>query len=246
MQHVTSTISHLKEQLEVAEEHRTDCSDTVDNIIFRISRIARLLHLAQSVLQIPDALFQTIDSIILSVNRFQSDALINNSYSEDSCELIISGGRGRPCYNIPPECLDLLASYGFTVRQMSILLKVSERTLFRRFTELDYSVRGSFATLSDADLDVIVQNILAEFPNTGIRRMQGFLLARGYKIQEERVRATMHRCDPTGILERTLRMRTVCRRVYSVPCALALWHLDGNNKLIRQVSISVAITQYYN
>ncbi|KAG9261339.1 hypothetical protein AMEX_G26352 [Astyanax mexicanus] len=43
----------------------------------------------------------------------------------------------------------------------------------------------------------------------------------------------MLRTDPQGLLERTLCLHTVRRRVYNVPAPNCLWHIDGNHKLIR-------------
>ena len=63
--------------------------------------------------------------------------------------------------------------------------------------------------------------------------MRGFLLARNVRISWERTRETMRRIDPEGVLLRSLQLNIVHRRVYSVPGALALWHMDGNHKLIR-------------
>ena len=83
-------------------------------------------------------------------------------------------------------------------------------------------------------LDIIVSSICTEFPNCGIRRMKGFLLARGIRIQWERVRVSLWRVDPEGILLRSMQLNLVRRRHYSVPVGpLSLWHLDGNHKIIR-------------
>ena len=87
--------------------------------------------------------------------------------------------------------------------------------------------------MSNENLDVIVSSIYTEFPNCGIRRMKGFLLARGIRIQWERVRASLWRVDPEGILLRSMQLNLVRRRHYSVPGPLSLWHLDGNHKIIR-------------
>ena len=87
--------------------------------------------------------------------------------------------------------------------------------------------------MSNENLDVIVSSIYTEFPNCRIRRMKGFLLARGIRIQWERVRASLWRVDPEGILLRSMQLNVVRRRHYSVPGPLSLWHLDGNHKIIR-------------
>ncbi|XP_066926370.1 uncharacterized protein [Clytia hemisphaerica] len=63
--------------------------------------------------------------------------------------------------------------------------------------------------------------------------MKGHLFSMGFKLSWERVRESMFRADPDALLQRTLNLRLISRRVYSVPGALSLWHHDGNHKLIR-------------
>jgi hypothetical protein len=87
--------------------------------------------------------------------------------------------------------------------------------------------------LSNEDLDTVVSEIMREFPNCGSKRMSGFLLARGLRIQQARVREALRRTDPDGVLLRSLQLRTIARRRYNVKSPLSLWHLDGHHKLIR-------------
>lgn len=63
--------------------------------------------------------------------------------------------------------------------------------------------------------------------------MRGHLLSKGIKIQEYRVRESMRRVDPDGIVIRALQLKVTHRRVYNVRGPLALWHMDGNHTLIR-------------
>ena len=63
--------------------------------------------------------------------------------------------------------------------------------------------------------------------------MKGFLLARSIKVTWARVRNALWNVDPQGILNRTIHCTIIQRRVYCVSGSLALWHLDGNHKLIR-------------
>ena len=63
--------------------------------------------------------------------------------------------------------------------------------------------------------------------------MTGFLRSRGLRIQQHRIRESMRRVDPAGVLLMSLEMRITQRRRYQVPGPLALWHIDGNHKLIR-------------
>ena len=63
--------------------------------------------------------------------------------------------------------------------------------------------------------------------------MFGYLRCQGVRIKQGRVRESVRRVDLLGALMRGLEMNVVHRRVYSVPSPLALWHIDGNHKLIR-------------
>lgn len=76
--------------------------------------------------------------------------------------------------------------------------------------------------------------------------LQGEFVAHGYKVSRERILRSLHRVDEEGCQRRKhrcLRRFTygtdyfyfityvLFRRVYSVPYALALVHLDGHHKL---------------
>ena len=91
------------------------------------------------------------------------------------------------------------------------------------------------AQVSQAELDQNVLNVLTEFPNCGYKRMTGFLFNTGLRVQQDRIRESMRRVDPEGVLLRTLEMTVIHRRHYQVEGPLALWHIDGHHKLIRQV-----------
>ena len=63
--------------------------------------------------------------------------------------------------------------------------------------------------------------------------MRGFLLSMDIRVSWERIREAMGRTDPEGVLLRSLQLNIVHRREYSVRVALALWHIDSNQKLRR-------------
>ena len=54
----------------------------------------------------------------------------------------------------------------------------------------------------------------------------------------ERIREAMRRVNPAGVLLRALELRTIHRRQYQVYGPLALWHIDGNHKLIGYHTLS--------
>ncbi len=148
---------------------------------------------------------------------------------------IFSGSPGRPKFNIPYEQLNFLVERGFTTVKMAELLGVSVRTIERRFHDFGLSVRATYTEITDVQLDETVRGIMLILPNTGYKRMSGYLRSRGIRIQQKRVREAMRRVDPEGTILRALEMNVIQRRVYSVPSPLALWHIDGNHKLIRYI-----------
>lgn len=65
----------------------------------------------------------------------------------------------------------------------------------------------------------------------GVKTIEGELISQGIRVQRHRLRDSIKRIDPIG---RRLRAITaIKRRAYNVRSPLALWHLDGNHKLIR-------------
>ena len=102
------------------------------------------------------------------------------------------------------------------------------------FLTVEYGIKPvPRSDISDSDIYELVVSILDDFPNTGIRRMKGYLLSRGHRVQWERVRMVLWQVDAEGMLRRSLNMNIIQRHKYSVLGPLALWHIDGYHKLIR-------------
>ena len=77
----------------------------------------------------------------------------------------------------------------------------------------------------------MVTEIRSLTPNIGQQRLVGALRSRNIHVQRWRVRKCLRELDPLGT---ALRWRSaIFRRKYSVPTPNALWHIDGNHKLIR-------------
>jgi hypothetical protein len=148
---------------------------------------------------------------------------------------IFSQTPGRQKFNIPYEQLNFLVERGFTTVKMAELLGVSVRTIEPRFQEFGLSVRATYTEITDVQLDETVCKIMVTFPNTGYKRMSGYLRSRGIRIQQKQVREAMRCIDPEGTILRALEMNVIQQRVYSVPSPLPLWHIDGNHKLIRYI-----------
>lgn len=71
----------------------------------------------------------------------------------------------------------------------------------------------------------------------GYKTVQGFLASESIRVQRDRIRESMHRLNPTRQALRS--MTSIRRRSYQVQSPLALWHIDGNHKLVRYVEIPI-------
>lgn len=178
-------------------------------------------------------------NILNDVINLLSEAFVNlaNPYkgaeSLHAAGLSYSGMPGRPKFDIDEGTLVFFIEYGFTAPFIAEMLSVSKRTIFRRMQQYSLSTNHNDTTLLDVDLDREMQIAISEFPFYGIRRMKGYLFSKNIKASWKRIRDSMWRVDPEGILVRSLNLRVTHRREYSVPAPLSLWHLDGNHKLIR-------------
>lgn len=148
--------------------------------------------------------------------------------------LVLDGAVGRPSFQIPPSQLQFLIDSRFSVPQIAQLMNVSVSTVRRRMLAYNMSIRATYSTISDEELDRIVSEMQEQFPNWGNRQMYGYLISQNIRIQFSRVRESQSRVDPDGSILR--RLSTLRRRTYSVRGPQHLWHVDGHHKLIRSVA----------
>ena len=131
---------------------------------------------------------------------------------------------------IPKELMQDLVDEGFTVKEMSKLLNVSERTVYRRMS--DYNIRKlDFSEISDEELESKVDIISSEFPNCGERMINEILKNEGMFIQRLRFRECLNRVDLIGVQRR--KKNRLHQRIYYVQGPNHLWHIDTNHKLVR-------------
>lgn len=143
------------------------------------------------------------------------------------------GPAGRQRMVISQEYLCKLLELNLSVPCIAKLLGMSRRTLYRRMAESDLSVKALYSTMTDDELDQCVRDIKSRQPHSGYRMMKALLQARGLRVQYNRVRASMHRVDTTGVISRMIHVGCIARRTYSVPGPQSLMHIDTNHKLIR-------------
>lgn len=140
--------------------------------------------------------------------------LQDTAYSTD---LVYNRNR-RLTYNVNAEQINLLRSTGCSLQNISGILNISRRTLYRRMKEFNIK---RFTSITNAELDSLISVIINEMPNSGEIYIQGCLRSRQIVIPRWKLRECVSRLDPTG---RMLRRRNVIkRRKYSVKGPNHLW-----------------------
>ena len=90
----------------------------------------------------------------------------------------------------------------------------------------------SYSDLPNEALDEITRHFVGTHPNSGGGgSLAGFLRGMGLKVQRKRVRESLERMDPSGVIARF--RQVLHRRVYNVNMPNSLWHIDGHHKLIK-------------
>ena len=136
---------------------------------------------------------QAHDLISLMISRNEESSHVHNNRP-----MIVTGNKGRPKIYISRNQLEYFLEKGFKGSDIARMLSVSNKTIYRRLQEFELPVRASYSDISEADLDVIILDILHNFPNCGYKSMRGHLLCKGHKVQGERIREAMRRVDPEG------------------------------------------------
>ena len=126
-----------------------------------------------------------------------------------------TGHPGRPKYVVSHENLEFLLEHQFTVPHISRILGVFVSTVRRRMTDCGLFVRSFYSYMFDSELDEIVRSIHQDYPMCGNAQMRGFLISRGYRVQQFRIRESLRRVDIIGTSLR--RLTVLNRRHYSVP-----------------------------
>ncbi|CAB5201751.1 unnamed protein product [Rhizophagus irregularis] len=139
---------------------------------------------------------------------------------------------GRPKFVINIEAVKLLREQGLEWTKIGRTFEVSTSTIKRSCKEynIDDPIQP-YSLLADDDLDVIVKRLKQENPFFGIRMLMGALQSEGVIVTRQQLQNSIKRVDTFGNVSRLI--KTTVRRVYKVAGPNALWHIDGNHKLIR-------------
>ena len=157
-------------------------------------------------------------------NWFEVQQVSDGFHYTSAREPPAGGERGRPRFSLKKDHLVGLRELGFTWTKIASILGISRSTITRHHRELGLDVQElSYSDITDADLDIMVEDVLSMLPNSGELMVRGALRARGVRIQRRRLREAIWRVDPTG---REMRRRfTIQRRVYNVTSPNALWYV---------------------
>lgn len=184
-----------------------------------------------SVLLFDETHDDTIQKVLTNLRKVFKMLCQEETSSNYQAQCVVTQEPGRPKFRITQEQMEYFVENGFNCVDISKMLGVSVSTVRRRMSDFDISTSRPFAEISDDGLSQVIAEIKKEWPRSGYRMVQGLLRAKGMRIPQQRVRTLMRRIDPKGTVERW--SNTVKRRVYSVSGPNALWHIDGNHKLIR-------------
>ena len=195
--------------------------------IFRLEQLASHIVHVCDVNLVDDTIQHDVTQAMYYLHRVE-ELQTENSFTVD---IFQSGQRGRPCFNISREQISYFLNHQFSIVDIAKALGVSRSTISRTMRTYGLSQRQFSPPLSDEELDNKVRGILQEFPNAGYHRVMSQLAVAGLRPSQMRVRHTMQRVDPQGVAVRWLTLTP--RRQYRVSGPLALWHIDGNHKLIR-------------
>lgn len=169
-----------------------------DYLLYRLDCVVYHLNHYSPVLELDDVVLTTVREARMALLSSHEHSPVDVS-SAYKVGVAFSGVPGRPSYVISREHLLFFLDHRFTIPEIAVLLGVSPSTVKRRLRQWGLSVSASYAVMADEDLDQIVSAIVNDFPNCGYKRMTGFLLARGLRVQHERIRESMRRVDPKVI-----------------------------------------------
>ena len=112
-------------------------------------------------------------------------------------------GRGRPVIPLEEDQLTFLLEHGFRIQQIADMFACIQKIVEHHIYEYHITSHG-YSTISDAQLDELVEGQCTLHPRCGEKSVEGTLRCMGVHVQRRRVRDSLRRVDPIGV-ERHLR-----------------------------------------
>lgn len=202
-----------------------------DNILMRLESLLGIIEeLLSFYLNDHDVLLSLRRQVAAEIHLFDDHHQPCAIPAVHATHIINTGKLGRPLIHINVDYVELLHGAGYTLTDISSALQVSRTTLWRRLQEVGVTLNG-YSNISDAELDTIIRCYQESNPNCGQALLSGYLCSRGIIVQRRRIRESVCRIDP--LRQRVIWHPAITRRVYQVPGANSLWHIDGHHSLIR-------------
>ena len=133
------------------------------------------------------------------------------------------------------HCLDnvkFLLSLEIFRTMVADILGVSRQTFYNRIKGCSNPEAFNwFSDLLDTDLDSLNSSNKEINPNDGEVMVVGHLLSHGVLVPHVQLRASIHRVDPEGTVER--RTMAIKRRTYHASRPNEVCHIDEHHKFIR-------------
>src|SRR5437763_5956082 len=211
-------------------------SDDINAMELQLDRLALLLSMYSRVRQFYDDITyqMKLSDINFVIRRlYQRIEVLNHDSSSVSKTFVrkVKTG-GRPKIVIDEDVIKLLRQLEYNWTDIAKIFDVSSKTLsrMRKDGNLQDTIQ-SYSTLSNNELDDVVKQVKQENPFFGQAMTMGALRSRGIRITRNRLRESIHRVDAFGAVTRWTQI--IPRRTYHVAGPNALWHIDGNHKLIQ-------------
>lgn len=132
-----------------------------------------------------------VDMIIFLEKNVVEKELVYGTVMEATYTHPGAGYRTGPSLDIPESLLCYFIEELFlTVTDISSIFKASVATIHRRMRLFGLSIRSTYSTMNDKDLDQIIAEIQDQFPNSGIRTISGILRSKNLRVQRERISAS--------------------------------------------------------
>ncbi len=147
-----------------------------------------------------EEVLETLRQLIISVGSVSD--ILQSQATSNVTSLIASNGKGRPRYDLPMDQLVYFVEHGFTCSRISEMLGISQRTIRRRMSEYGISIWQMYSSVTDPELKELITEAHESFPNAGYRFIHGWLMQKGFRVQEHRVRQLMREVDPVGVTNR--------------------------------------------
>ena len=140
--------------------------------------------LANEMLLVSNECFSIIDNLKDEIQTLER----RNIGTYFKAELQDGQNKGGPNCKISEEHITLMLNLRFFIPEIAKLLNVSVSTVKRRTAKYRCHQRSVYSTITDDELDTLLRIIISQNPQTGYRKMTGFLKVRNIIIQEKRLR----------------------------------------------------------